>query len=421
MGTVAVCLLFGVVVYHKQIRLRQGDQVVYYRAGWSMRHGGTDLYDITDHHGFHYLYPPVFAILMIPLADPPLNTPTEEQKWILPKWARMVVHYVFNLMCLFWASNLWIGCLEMPQPFLSTRRVRLFLWPLLVCLSPIVLTFVRGQLELLLLLLIAGFANGLVRGRRLSAGLCLAAAICAKVIPAFLLLVPLWQRDRRCLVGCAAGLVVGLGLIPILVVGPIRTAELYAAQWKVLLAPALGLGDDNSRAGELLDAGATVNQSFQMVMHMTLHYGQPNMPPRPATWVRAVHWLLTGLLTALVFWRHGRVAALDGRNLLRMIGLLLVIMVLASPVCHLHYFTLVLPLALCVIERLTVRRVSRLCWLALLLPALAYTVWEVFPLKALRDLNLPLYTTLILWTVAWLEFRSADVVVGSTSTARLAA
>src|SRR5271163_2427809 len=79
MGMVALCLVFGFVVYQKQIRLRQGDQGVYYRAGWSMRHGGADLYDITDHHGFHYLYPPVFAILMIPLAEPPPNTPAAQQ------------------------------------------------------------------------------------------------------------------------------------------------------------------------------------------------------------------------------------------------------------------------------------------------------------------------------------------------------
>jgi len=421
LAIVALCLVFGIVVYHKQILLRQGDQGVYYRAGWSMRHGGADLYNITDHHGFHYLYPPVFAILMIPLAEPPPNTPAEEQNWVLSKSARMVVHYLLNLACLFWALHLLVDCLERTQLLSPQRRWRLLLWPLLVCLTPIGLTFVRGQLEVPLLLLLAGFTNGLVRGRRFSAGLCLAGAICAKVIPAFLLLLPLWRRDRRCLVGCATGLLLGLGLVPVLVVGPVRTAELYADQWRVLLAPGLGLGDDNSRAGELLDAGATVNQSFQMVIHLTLHYGQSNLPPRPATWVRAVHWLLTAVLTAMVLFRQGRTAAADGRSLLGVVALLLVIMVLASPVCHLHYFTLALPLALCVVDRLGTAGAFWLCWVALLLPALAYTVWEAFPLEALRALNLPLYATLVLWVVGWHQLRPADASDRSGTAVRLAA
>jgi hypothetical protein len=154
---------------------------------------------------------------------------------------------------------------------------------------------------------------------------------------------------------------------------------------------------------------------------MTLNYGQPTLPPRPATWVRAVCWLLTALLTALVLWRQDRAAAADGRNLLRLVGLLLIIMVLASPVCHLHYFTLALPLALCVVDRLLALGASWRCWLGLLLPAVAYTVWEVLPLKTLRALNLPLYATLVLWVVGWLELRPADAIGRSRSTARLAA
>ena len=389
MGAAVVCLLFGVVVYHKQIGLRQGDQEVYYRAGWSMRHGGADLYQITDGHGWHYLYPPVFAILMVPLADPPPNTPEEARNWVLPNPARVVVHYLLNLICLFGASRLLVDCLEKAQPLSPERRLGLFAWPLVVCLTPVGLTLVRGQIELFLLLLIAGFTSALIRGRHFSAGLCLAGAICVKVIPAFLLLLPLWQRDRRCLAGCAAGLLIGLGLIPALVVGPVRTADLCAAQWKVVLAPALGLGDDTSRAGELLDAGATVNQSIQMVIHMTLHHGQLNLSPRPAPWVRAVHWLLTALMTALVLRWQGRAGASDGRNLLRTVGLLLVIMVVASPVCHLHYFTLAIPLALCVVDRLLASGTSWVCWLALALPSLAYTGWELLPFEAVRASTCP--------------------------------
>jgi hypothetical protein len=271
--------------------------------------------------------------------------------------------------------------------------------PVVVCLPAIGLTLVRGQVDLLLLLLLAGFTAGLVRGRRLSAGLCLAAAICIKIIPAFLLVLPVWRRDLRCLAGCALGLFVGLWLIPAVVVGPARTAELYATQLAVVLEPGLGLSDHGVRGPELLDAQGTVNESFQMVLHLTLHYGEAQPPAHPAPWVRAVHWLLTVGLTALGLVRHGRA---QGKRLVLLVGLLTVLMVVASPVCHLHYFTLVVPLAVAVVGRMLDGHAPWTCWAALLLPPLGWTVFMLPPLAALRDLGLPLYATLGLWTVGLL-------------------
>src|SRR6266851_1412107 len=43
------------------------DLQVYLRAAWAVR-TGNDLYAITDENKWHYHYPAVFAILMVPLA-----------------------------------------------------------------------------------------------------------------------------------------------------------------------------------------------------------------------------------------------------------------------------------------------------------------------------------------------------------------
>jgi hypothetical protein len=424
-GTIAGFLLFGLVVYHKQIRLRQGDQGVFYRAGWAIREGGADLYSVTDDHGWHYHYPPLFAIFMVPLADPPPGAAGHTNGG-LPAWARMALLYLFNLGCLVAAVRLFVGCLarrggKFPNlpiepeknrqvanlPPQQSRRLHLIVWPVAVCLPAIGLTLVRGQVDLLLLLLLAGFTAGLASGRRFTAGMCLAGAISLKIIPLFLLLLPLWRRDWRCLGGCAAGLVLGLWLIPALVLGPGRTSELYATQFEVLVKPALGLGTDTSRGTELLDAGGTVNQSFQMVLHLTLHYGEATPPPQPAAWVRGVHWLLVAALTALVLLRQGRAVDLDGRGTVGLVGLLGVIMVLASPVCHLHYFTLVVPLALVVLDQLLDGRAHWSCWVALLLPPAGYTAFMVPGLASLRDLGLPLYATMALWLAGWVTLRPA--------------
>ena len=91
------------------------------------------------------------------------------------------------------------------------------------------------------------------------------------MFPAFLLLVPLVRRDLRCLAGCAAGLAVGLVLVPVAAFGPARTRDYYAEYVRVTLAPGLGLGADPSRADELTEVGATDSQSLVAALHNTLH------------------------------------------------------------------------------------------------------------------------------------------------------
>ena len=65
-------LLFSALVLTRSALLdrRLGDWNVFTRAAWAI-HSGGDLYEVTDDNGFHYLYPPTFAILLTPLADAP--------------------------------------------------------------------------------------------------------------------------------------------------------------------------------------------------------------------------------------------------------------------------------------------------------------------------------------------------------------
>jgi hypothetical protein len=400
-----VSLLFAGVVYHKAIRLGQGDQDVFFRAGWAIRQGGTELYHIMDHHGWHFHYPPLYAIFMVPLADPPPWISADQAGMVLPRTVRVLLLYAFNVACLFAAVFLLAGCMDNPR-----RRLHLLVWPVVFCIPAIGLTLMRGQVDTLLLLLLAGFSAGLVHGRRATAGVCLALAICIKIIPAFLVLVPLWRRDRRCLLGCAAGLFAGLWLVPALFLGPDRTLELYHVQRQVFLEPALGMSKDRSRAGELLDAGANHSQSFQKVIHQTMYHGQEQVPARPAGWVRGLHWLLVAGLTALVLWRQRR-AVDDARNLVGFVALMTVLMVLASPISHLHYFTLALPLALFVGERVLDGKAGRLAVLALLLLPLGHGAVMLPPLRPLRDLGLPMYVTLGLWTAGLVALRPGGAAV----------
>src|SRR5689334_10152746 len=72
-----VFLPLGALVEYRSafLKRRMTDLNCYLRAAWAVRQGGGDLYHVLDDNGWHYNYPPLYAILLAPLADPP------EQDW----------------------------------------------------------------------------------------------------------------------------------------------------------------------------------------------------------------------------------------------------------------------------------------------------------------------------------------------------
>jgi hypothetical protein len=342
-------VLFGVLVELRSafLQRRMGDLDVFMRTAWAVR-TGQDIYTVTDPNGFHYHYPPLLAILLVPLADPP---PGADASWALPYPVTVGLWYAMSVLCLVLAVHWLASALEQtsPDPAVRTqgrgspRWWALRLIPILACLPPIGHTLMRGQVSLLLLLLLSGMAASLLRGRRWQAGLWLAGAICLKVIPAFLLLVPLWRRDARCLAACALGLLVGMAAIPAAVFGPARTLAYYEEWTQVLLRPGLGAGTDASRARELIEVTATDSQSFQAIFHNSLYPNPATRPHYPSAGIRAAHWLAGALLTLLTL-AAARRRRHDPAATVIVFGALVVLMLLLSPVCHLHYFCLSLPL-----------------------------------------------------------------------------
>jgi alpha-1,2-mannosyltransferase len=398
---------FGVFVEVRSVFLkrRMGDLGVFLRAAWAARQGGAELYTISCDNHWHYCYPATLAILLIPLADPP---PGADPAIHLPYAVSVAVWYVFSLLCLAIALQVLASALEQTstdpavreQPAGTRRWWALRLFPLLACLPQIGGSLVRGQVTLLLLALLCAFIAALIRGRRLTAGLWLAAAICLKIIPVFLLIVPLKRRDGRCLAGCALGLVLGLIVLPVAVFGPARTVTAHRELCEVLVAPSLGVGSDQSRVQELLGVTATDSQSFFVVLHNTLHPNRLTRPREASHGVHLAHWGLSAamlLLLLTAFRRPPRSAAVS-RTTTLLAGALILNMILASPVCHLHYFALAVPLVM----GLVVERVHRSGWpgwgLTLLMGA--YLVGTAVPslpwLRPLRDCGLAMYAALLL-------------------------
>src|SRR5262249_15617240 len=142
-----------------------------------------------------------------------------------------------------------------------------------------------------------------------------------------------------------AGLVLGLLVIPLVFLGPTRTVDCYREMTRTVLLPGLGSGDDASRADELTNQTATEGQSILTALHNTLHYDLSTRPPKASPELRRICYLIGALLTLTTLAAFGWRRRDDGIDVVLFFGLLVLNMLVISPVCHLHYFSLVLPLA----------------------------------------------------------------------------
>lgn len=402
-----VLAVFGIITEHRSAfqRTRKGDLNVFLRAGWAVR-SGDDLYAVTDDNGFHYHYPPLLAILAAPLADPPAGA---DHTWMLPYSISVAICYLLNLLFLAFAvhhlaralEQTTAGRLGLNWPVGSRGWWALRMTPILACVIPIGHTLSRGQVNLLLLALFAGFLADLLHGRHFRAGLWLSGAICVKIIPAYLLLLPLWRRDGRCLAGCAAGLVLGLLVIPLVFLGPSRTVDCYREMARTVLMPGLGSGDDKSRAVELTNQTATEGQSILTALHNTLHYDLATRPHKASPELRRISYLLGALLTLTALGAFGWRRREDGTDVVLFFGLLVLNMLLISPVCHLHYFSLLLPLvtALAANRWQERKQLSLGPWLLgiILVSGIGNLLPQLPDMNLFRDCGSAMYGSLLMW------------------------
>lgn len=413
-----VCLvvLFGGLVEMRSVFLtrRMTDLGCYLRAAWAVR-AGADLYQVTDNNGWHYNYPPLLAILLVPLADPPSGV---DCAGAIPYPVSVALWYVLSVGCIVLATHGLARALEQStgdRPWLQRWRGSRGWWalrvvPVMACLPPLAHSLMRGQVNPLVLTLLCGMIASVLRGRSLRAGLFLAGAVCIKVYPLFLLVYPIWRRDSRFLAGCALGLLLGLGVIPALAFGPSGAAGYCAEHLRVTLAPAMGVGDDLSRAHELTRITSTDSQSLLAAMHNGLHTDRMTRPLDASAALRRIQLVVGGLMTLVTLLAAGWRRPLTGPAVPLLFGALILVMLLIVPVCHLHYFSLAMPLLMGLVahnwfspsssgrERGTWGGPAFACLLAA--NVVVNTLPHLPDLEVLRDRCLTAYMALILWSIA---------------------
>ncbi|MBX9625454.1 MAG: glycosyltransferase 87 family protein [Gemmataceae bacterium] len=397
-----VVVAFGAVVELRSAfqSSRRTDLGVYTRAGWAALNGG-DLYSHVDDHGWHYCYPPPFAVLMIPLAEPPPDLP---RAGTLPFPVSVAVWYVLSVGCLAYAVHAFAGAVLPGDRRWSRRWWYARTIPVYVCLGGVGHTLGRGQVNLFVVALVAAAFAASVRGRRLASGAWLAAAATVKVIPGLLVVDPLVRRDWRALAGGVVAAVVLLGVVPAVVWGPARAVELNKTMAAAVLAPALSSGADRTRAEELHGARATDSQSVRAAVQAWLYPDRDTRPDEPDPRAAAAHWLSGGVMlavTALVGVRRLTAAPADR---LVYLGCLCVLMLLLTPVSHMHYYAFALPLVAGLWLRGLARRPGAACADGRTVAALVgwgvLTAVPLFPgpvFDRLRECGLGPAATIALW------------------------
>ncbi len=423
-----VVIVFGAMVEFRGAltKVRMTDIGPYLRAAWAVRTGG-DIYKITDDHRWHFVYPPTFAILMTPLADPPHG---EDRTGYLPYAASVGIWYIITMAL--GAAGIAILARAVEDPFrnLAAGRGRRFSqrwWalrvvPLLILLPAIGRCQMRGQVGLLVVFLLCCAATSILRGRRLRAGLWLSAAICVKVIPAALLAFPLWRRDWRMLSGSAIGLLAGIILLPVIVLGPERTAASYKSFYQETLVPGLTGDIKGSRGKELTGIVSTDSNSLMAVLHNIVHPDRMSRPKVASPGVRGAHWAIAFILLAITLlasgwkgrWNSGKVDATVAD--VSFMCALIPLMFVGSPVFHPHYAAIAIPLVMVLIvilwERYSYGHIPTRWKAVFWFIAVSHLLSSIdrWPFLYFRDFGLVLFSTLTLWAAILIAIRQTALV-----------
>jgi hypothetical protein len=411
---VVLFVAFGALAVTRSafLKARHTDFTVYTAAAWAVR-TGQDIYRVTDEDGLHYCYPPTFATLMTPFAEPP----SADGRLYLPFAVSVAIWYLLSVGFAAAACHLIAAALERteaPTPTGSALWWRRRYWPFLICLPGIGHTLSHGQVNTLLLMLVCGFIAAVMLGRMRTAGVWLAGAVALKVIPAFLALAPILRRDRAFVGGFAAGLVVFLLGVPAVVLGPVGAWNANRAFVDAMIAPALNGADSADRAAEMFHVLKTDNQSIMAVLHAWRWWGDPAAPAEPSGRARAAHWALGGILTlATLLAARGR--PLTGPSGLQLLGSLTAVMLFVSPMCHLHYYCLTVPLVNAVLHR-DHTSPTRIALIAV--HVVGVTIPLVF--ESIRNFGFAPLGTLPLWWLAVRDLRQ-PINTANTATFRVAA
>ncbi len=387
----AVCVIvpltvYGYVVIGPRGRIEPGrpenhktDFTVFTEAGAAF-FDGRDPYRVSNPRGWHYLYPPLFALLIAPLSL--FDTESQVVIWY-------AVNVALTFLCFGEARRLWR---LVSAPAGSGRSRWIVVCAVLAALLPFFDCLQAGQLGIAILYLLTLGFRLFIEGRswpaRILAGVVLALPAVVKLVPALpvvFLLVQQWSsvafsnkapRRWRPVTALSAGVLAGVYLfllaIPASLIGWQKNLA-YLNVWHAGIV-------SNQRVGETANFNfrSARNQSFANAVHLAMNSSSRTEAPvsrasvrlapadrmvHPA--VRVVIGAALALLLAVGLALSRRNTALDQATAF---SLALCATLLVSPLAWGHYYMVQLLAVLCVPLWLSRRGMPRLARLVAALP-----------------------------------------------------
>lgn len=279
---------------------------------------GTDIYQAHNIRGWYYIYPPLFAILMVPFG-------------LIPTFWAAIAWYVLSALLVAWTVKM---CAVLVSDALTFDGDPLWLYalPPLLVLFPLMSALARGQTSPVLLWLVTAGLFYSWKRQDWRGGICFAGGILLKVFPVVLLAYFVWRKRWRFVVVTLIATTVGAVIIPAAVFGWQRNVD-YLREWvDVIGKPALEAESeraDNPLYGQLLSSRLPRNQSLSAVL--TRLTGHPQ-----ARWVGIGIGVVMAAIILVVGWRA------SARGEIHVLSAAVVWMLLIPPVSWAHYFMLLL-------------------------------------------------------------------------------
>ena len=349
------------------------DFTVYQLAGGAVV-DGTDIYQVHNVRGWAYVYPPPFAILMVPFA-------------VVSVFWGALIWYLISVALILWAMLLCVRIVRSAF-FLNDHPLILSLVPVGILLIWFMSGLARGQASVLLMWLVLAAFCWDWEGHDFRGGACLAGAILLKAFPLVLLAYFAWRKKWKFLLATLIAVIIGGLLIPGAVFGFQKNLAYWQSWEQIIARPALAGQSQRTQSDlneQLLDPQKPRNQSLPAVLSRLTN----NSFARTATIVIGLAML--GVMAAAGRKARGASALLTGSAVITW-------MLLIPPVSETHYFVLLLlPLMVLLAVALTdpdetTRLLSR--WTLILFAAIVVASagvrhWEI--------VGAPCWGTLMVW------------------------
>jgi len=306
-------------------RVHRTDFTVETAAGSAVLNG-TDIYQAHNVRGWYYIYPPLYAIVMVPFA-------LMSTFWAALAWYLLSVIFVARavMMC--------VPLVKTTLNFDGDPFV-LYVIPLLLVVLPLMSALARGQATPALLWLFTAGLYYAWKGQDWRGGVCFAGGILLKVFPVVLLAYFVWRKRWRFVAATLVATAIGALIVPATVYGWRGNID-YLKKWVSNVGkPAAEMKSeraDNPLYEQLLSTERTRNQSFEAVFSRVFRTNT----------TRPVAVGLGLAMAAVMLWVDWRT---HGKGDLPLLSAGVVWMLLIIPISWSHYFMLLLlPLAVLVV------------------------------------------------------------------------